>query len=220
MATKNSILDHQQRADVLPHGTVDDLLALIPAPRLEADQNDPFVTLSGRAAKTWLALLAHARRHGTWQPRYVDPNRAELTQGQLQLTAHWTVAGLAYALGVNRDTAGKSLKELVDGGWLRREDPRNKGQFGGIDYSLSIPATVTQADRYKVAEGLRRRGVEFKGYESRIAERVLDEAEIRRIKSDVDMEIETEQADVAGNEEKANNLTAQRMLMRIGAGDW
>ncbi len=122
------------------HGTVGDLLSLIPRPAPEKDRGDPFLTLSPRAAKAWMALFSHARRFGTWRPRPVNPRRPELSEGQqYTLTAHWTVAGLGHALGVNRDTAGKALQELVEGGWVRREDPRNKGQFGGIDYCFTIP---------------------------------------------------------------------------------
>ena len=104
------------------HGTARDLLSLIPAPVPGKEKDDPFVTLSCRAAKAWLTLFGHARALGTWRPSYVDPLRPELTEGQqFILTAHWTVVGLAYAMGVNRDTAGKALKELVAGGWVRRE---------------------------------------------------------------------------------------------------
>jgi hypothetical protein len=214
--TAARVADQQHRAEVCPHGTVEDLLALVPSPRADTDRGDPFLTLSGRAAKAWLALFDHSRRHGAWRPRHVDPNRPELTEGQWELTAHWTVAGLAHAMGVNRDTAGTALGELMGGGWVRRENPRNKGQFGGIDYALHVPISVTQADRASVAEGLKRRGVEYKGYEYRIAGRVLEEDEIKRIQSDVELEIETEQADLAGDEEKANDLAVQRMLRGLG----
>ena len=129
-----------------------------PRPAAEKTTGDPFITMSARGAKAWMALFAHAQRNGTWRPRPVDPSRPELTDGQqLTLTAHWTVAGLAYAMGVNRDTAGKALQELVGGGWVRREDPRNKGQYGGIDYYLTSPAAVTCADKLKVAKDLKAR---------------------------------------------------------------
>jgi hypothetical protein len=129
------------------HGTVGGLLALIPAPAPGKAKGDPFVTLSGRAAKAWLALFAHARTHGDLRPRPVDPSRPELIDDQqYTLASRWTVAGLGHAMGVNRDTAGKALHELVEGGWVRREDPRKTGQFGGIDYVLVMPTTVTQAD--------------------------------------------------------------------------
>jgi hypothetical protein len=195
------------------HGTVGDLLSLIPRPAPEKDRGDPFLTLSPRAAKAWMALFSHARRFGTWRPRPVNPRRPELSEGQQDtLTAHWTVAGLGYAMGVNRDTAGKALQELVEGGWVRREDPRNKGQFGGIDYCFTIPTTVTCAAKAKVAEGLRRRAVEFKTFQWRTAARVLDEQELKRVQHDVQLEIATEQADLRGDEETAVELAAKYVL--------
>ena len=195
------------------HGTVEDLLSLIPAPAPGKEKGDPFITLSSRATKAWLALFAHARAHGTWQPRHVDPLRPELTEEQqYTLTAHWTVAGLAWAMGVNRDTAGKALQELTKGGWMRRENPRNKGQFGGIDYSFGVPTRVTQADKAKVAETLRKRGVEFRDYEWRTATRVLADDEIERVQQDVELNIEMEQADLDGNDTKATELASMSLL--------
>jgi hypothetical protein len=195
------------------HGTAGDLLSLIPGPPPDKARGDPFLTLSGRAAKAWLTLFAHAQRHGTWRPRPVDPLRPELTQGQqYTLSAHWTVAGLGYAMGVNRDTAGKSLQELVDGGWLRREDPRNKGQFGGIDYCFAVPGAVTQAVKAKVRESLKKRGVEFAGYRWRTATRVLADEDIERVQQDIQLELALEQADLDGNEEKATDLASRAVL--------
>jgi hypothetical protein len=160
-----------------------------------------------------MALFSHARRFGTWRPRPTSPLHLETAEDQkYTLTAHWTVAGLGHALGVNRDTAGKALQELVEGGWVRREDPRNKGQFGGIDYCFTIPTTVTCAAKAKVAEGLRRRGVEFKTFEWRTAARVLDEQELKRVQHDVQLEIATEQADLRGDEETAVELAAKYVL--------
>jgi hypothetical protein len=201
------------RACVRTHGTVEDLLSLIPGPTSGKHKGDPFITLSGRAAKAWLALFAHARRQGTWRPRQVDPLRPELAEGQrFTLTAHWTVAGLGYAMGANRDTAGKALKELLEGGWIRREDPRNKGQFGGIDYCFAVPTTVTQADKLKVTEGLKQRGVEYRGYEFRTAARVLEDHEIELVRQDVAMDIEIEQADLAEDGERATDLASKIVL--------
>jgi hypothetical protein len=200
-----------------PHGTVGDLLSLIPAPATTKVTGDPFVTLSPRAAKAWLALFSHARAHGTRLPLHVDPLRPDLTEGhQYTLVTHWTVAGLAHSMGVNRDTAGKALKELIDGGWVRREDPRNRGQFGGIDYCFTIPTAVTCADKAKVAQGLKKRGVEYRGYALRAAARVLTDEEIKRVKQDIGLEIETEQADVAGDEDKATELASMPLLRHRG----
>jgi hypothetical protein len=207
-------------ACIYTHGTVDDLLSLIPHPAPNKARGDPFLTLSPRAAKAWLALFSHAQQHGTWRPRPVDTSRPEQTEGQqFTLTAHWTVAGLGYALGVNRDTAGKALQELVEGGWLRREDPRNKGQFGGIDFCFTTPSAVTQADKAKVVDGLKKRGMEFKSYEWRTAARVLDEQEIKRVQQDVQLEIAAEQADLAGDEDKAIDLASKSVLRQQMAGE-
>ena len=203
------------------HGTAGELLSLVPAPSPDKDRGDPFLTLSPRGAKAWLALFSHARMHGDWRPRQVDPSRPELTEDQQYvLAAHWTVAGLGYDMGLNRDSAGKALKELVEGGWVRREDSRNRDQFGGIDYSLRVPTSVTQADKLKVAEGLQKRGVEYKGYQWRTASRVLDDTEIDRVRQDVELEIETEQADLAGDDEKAIDLASKTVLrQRMAEGE-
>ncbi len=193
------------------HGTVvEHLLSLIPAP--SNTHGDPFLVLSPRAAKAWLALFWHARQHGSWQARPIDPARPELTQDQkYTLGARWTVAGLAFAIGTNRDTAGKAIKELVTGGWIRREDQRSRGQFGGIDYAFCTPASITQADKVKVVDGLRKRGVEFVGYKWRTAARILEEADIKRVQEDVLVEIAEEQADLAGDEQKATELASEKI---------
>jgi hypothetical protein len=209
-----SVTVSEDHACVCTHGTVgEDLLSLVPRPAPDRERGDPFITLSPRAAKAWLAMFDHARRHGAWRPRLVDPSRPELSEDQqYALTARWTVAGLAFATGVNRDTAGKALQELVEGGWLRREDRRNKGQFGGIDYSLVVPTTVTCADKAKVADSLKKRGVEFVGYRWRTAARVLDDQAIKRVQHDIQLDLAKEQADVVGDEEKAVDLASKKVL--------
>ena len=123
-------------------------------------------------------------------------------------------------MGVNRDTAGRALQELVEGGWIRRECARNKGQFGGIDYSFSIPSSVTQADKSKVADALKKRGVEYRDYEFRTAARVLDDKEVERVRQDIELEIATEQANLAGDEEKAVELASKSVLrQRMAEGE-
>ena len=200
-------------ACVCTHGTVEDLLSLIPAPAPDKAKGDPFLTMSSRAAKAWFALFSHSRRYGTWRPRPVDPSWPKSTDSQqFTLSAHWTVAGLGHAMGVNRDTAGKALAELVAGGWVRREDPRDRGQFGGIDYCFTVPSSVTRADKARVADGLRKRGAEYRGYEWRTAARVLDDTEIERVRHDIEMEIEMEKVDVAGEEERAVELASMTVL--------
>jgi hypothetical protein len=213
----NMTVSEADRACDCTHGTVvEHLLSLIPAP--SNTHGDPFLVLSPRAAKAWLALFWHARQHGSWQARSIDPARPELTEDQEYiLGARWTVAGLAFATGTNRDTAGKAIKELASGGWIRREDQRSRGQFGGIDYAFCTPATITQADKVKVVDGLRKRGVEFVGYKWRTAARILEEADIKRVQEDVLVEIATEQADLAGDEEKAIELVSQKII-RLAKG--
>ena len=63
-----------------------------------------------------------------------------------------------------------------------------------------------------MAEGLRRRGVEYRSYAWRTAARVLDEQEIKRVQQDVELEIATEQADLAGDEEEAIDLASKSVL--------
>ncbi len=77
---------------------------------------------------------------------------------------------------------------------------------------LPSRCAVTCAAKAKVAEGLRRRGVEFKTYEWRTAARVLDEQELKRVQHDVQLEIATEQADLVGDEEKAIDLASKSVL--------
>ena len=196
------------------HGTVGDLLSLVPRPAPEKSRGDPFLTLSPCAAKAWMALFAArpAARDLAATTSRSTPS-LKLTDGQqYTLTAHWTVAGLGHAMGVNRDTAGKALQELVEGGWVRREDPRNKGQFGGIDFCFTTPTSITCADKARVAKGLKKRGVEYRNYEWRTAARVLNEHEMQQVQHDVQLEIETEQADLRGDEEKAVELAAKSVL--------
>jgi hypothetical protein len=125
------------------------------------------------------------------------------------------VHGLGYATGTNRDTAGKALQELVEGGWVRREDCRNKGQFGGITYVLTVPASITHADKSRVANALKKRGVEYRDYEFRTAARVLGDEEIERVRQDVELEIATEQADLTGNPQKAIDLVSGKITRMV-----
>jgi hypothetical protein len=54
--------------------------------------------------------------------------------------------------------------------------------------------------------------VEYRNYEWRTAARVLDEHEMQQVRQDVQLEIETEQADLRGDEEKAVELAAKCVL--------
>jgi hypothetical protein len=197
------------------HGKVEDLLWLIPGPDASKNDGDPFLTLSGRAALTWLSLFAHARRFGTWKLREFDAENLELGR-ELGLTAHWTVQGLGHAMGSDRVTAGKGLKELVENGFARVEKPRNKGQFGGIDFTLRRPHGITQAARHRVAETLKKRGVEYRGYEWRKASRCISEDEIKRVHQEVALELKAEQADVLDFPKQAEELAARKVKGQRG----
>ena len=71
---------------------------------------------------------------------------------------------------------------------------------------------MTCADKARVAEGLKKRGVEYKGFEYRTAARVLGEHEIEQVQQDIQLEIATEQADLAGDEDKAISLASKAVL--------
>ena len=64
------------------HGTVEDLLSLVPRPAADKDKGDPFLTMSPSRGKSVVRIFAHAQRHGTWRPRPGDPSRPELTEGK------------------------------------------------------------------------------------------------------------------------------------------
>jgi hypothetical protein len=196
------------------HGTAEDLLGLIPGPDATKDY-DPFLTLSGRGALTFLALFSHARRFGTWKLREFDEKTPELG-GEWGLTCHWTVQALGYSMATDRVTAGKGLKELVENGFVRVEKPRNRGQFGGVDFTLTRPHGITQAARHRIAETLKKRGVAYKGFEWRKASRCISEGEIRRVHQDVDLELKAEQADVLDFPKQAEGLAAQKVKGQRG----
>ena len=71
---------------------------------------------------------------------------------------------------------------------------------------------MTHSDKAKVREVLKKRGVEYRDYEWRTAARVLEETEIKRVRQDIELEIETERADLAGDDEKAVDLASQKVL--------
>jgi hypothetical protein len=112
------------------------------------------------------------------------------------------------------------LAPTAEGGWVRREDPRNQGQFGSIDYCFAVPTTVTHADKAKVLDGLKRRGLEFKSYEWQTATGVLDSQEIQRVKQDVQLELALQEADLAGDERKATDLASMAVRRRQMAEGW
>ena len=119
-------------------------------------------------------------------------------------------------LATDRVTAGKGLKELAENGFVRIEKPRNRGQFGGVDFTLTRPHGITQAARHRVAETLKKRGVEYRGYEWRKASRCISEDEIQRVHQDVDLELKAEQADVLDFPKQAEGLAAKKVRGQRG----
>ena len=99
--TQTATVSEDDHACVCTHGmVVEHLISLVPAPASDKAQGDPFITLSPRAAKAWLALFSHARTHGTWQTRPTDPSRPELAQGQEHILGHggrWRAWGMPWA---------------------------------------------------------------------------------------------------------------------------
>jgi hypothetical protein len=83
---------------------------------------------------------------------------------------------------------------------------------------LVVPATTTQADKARVVDGLKQRGVEFVGYRWRTAARVLEDHEIQRVQQDILLEISTEQADVMGDPQKAVDLISGKII-RLAKGE-
>ena len=73
---------------------------------------------------------------------------------------------------------------------------------------------MTCADKARVAEGLKKRGVKYgrNFFEYRTAARVLGEHEIEQVQQDIQLEIATEQADLAGDEDKAISLASKAVL--------
>ena len=111
------------------------------------------------------------------------------------------------------------MQELLEGGWIRREDQRSRGgQFGGIDYALCTPTSITQADKKRVAKGLKQRGMEYATYRWRTAARVLADEEIKRVCLDILTEIETERADAVGDGERAVELVSEK-IKRLAKGE-
>jgi predicted transcriptional regulator len=164
-------------------------LELVPTP-----DTPGFATISARAVQASLALLAHARQHGAWMDRTPDdPHLAILAVKEL--SAFWTVGGLAHALGVNRNTAGAALQELVDYGWVRKSQGRHAGgQFRGFAYALRAPSALTEQARFKIHKRLKKKGVEYREFEG-VAGRYLDEREIKRIRAEIEDELADEHED-------------------------
>ncbi len=180
-------------------------LALVPTP-----DSPGFATISARAVQAWLALFAHAREHGVWMERPpADPGLAAVAHKDL--CGFWTVGGLAYALGVGRNTAGAALQELTDYGWVRKSQGRHAGgQFGGFTYTLQSPTELTGQARSKIRKQLRKKGVEYRGFEG-VAGRYLSETEIHRIKDEIEGDLADERDDGPDGQPVPALTTPQRL---------
>jgi hypothetical protein len=102
--------------------------------------------------------------------------------------ALWTVQGLAKACGIHRNQAGKAISELLDYGYMTRDDLRRIGQFGGFAYALRLPNGLTPQAKRKLKERLKEKHIDLEDLKQR-ALRYLSEKELK----DVLMEIEEEE---------------------------
>jgi hypothetical protein len=158
------------------------LLAIVP----RAD-TPGFDLLSPRAVHAWLALYDHLRRFGHMVTRNV---RSDLNFSELSAT--WTVRGVASACGIQRNQAGKALAELVEYGWLTRDDLRRIGQFGGFSYSLRLPENLSPQGKFKLKKKLKEKHGDLEDLKQR-ALRYLDQAELDEtlMKTEYDSDLET-----------------------------
>jgi predicted transcriptional regulator len=154
------------------HGGVTDptlLLALLPS-----TETPGFDLIPPRAAHVLLALLAHLRAFGY----VVERNHGNFTVTEPQAT--WTVQGLANACGIGRNQAGKALADLVDLGYLRREDLRRNGQYGGFAYALRLPTDLTPQGKHRLKTKLKDKHVDLAEWTNR-ASRYLSQEELDEI---------------------------------------
>jgi predicted transcriptional regulator len=131
-----------------------------------------FDLLSPRSAHVLLALFDHLRRFG-----YVA-ERAHRDFTVSEPWATWTVQGVASAIGIHRNQAGKALAELMDFGYLTREDLRRRiGQFGGFAYALRLPTDLSPQAKRKLKELLKEKHQDLSELRQR-ALRYLSETEL------------------------------------------
>jgi predicted transcriptional regulator len=154
------------------HGGLTDptlLLALLPS-----TDTPGFDLMPPRAAHVLLALLAHLRVFGY----VVERNHGNFTVTEPQAT--WTVQGLANACGIGRNQAGKALADLVDLGYVRREDLRRNGQYGGFAYALRLPTDLTPQGKHRLKTKLKDKHVDLAEWTNR-ASRYLSQEELDEI---------------------------------------
>jgi hypothetical protein len=150
------------------------LLAVLPG-----TETPGFDLLSPRAAHALFALFDHLRKFGYIVERAYTGFR--ITEPR----ATWTVQGVASALGIHRNQAGKALAELTEFGYLSRDDLRRIGQFGGFAYALRLPIDLSPQAKRKLKDRLRERHMDLAEL-SRRALRYLSEPELKELLLDGD----------------------------------
>jgi len=153
------------------HGCVGAEVLLSVLPSIETPGFD---LLSPRSAHVLLALIDHIRRFGYVAERH----HGAFTSSEPKAT--WTVQGVATALGIHRNQAGRALGDLTELGYLIREDLRRHGQYGGFAYALRLPADLTPQGKAKLKKLLHDKHIDLEELKSR-ALRYLSEEELDEI---------------------------------------
>ena len=176
MTTVHALPDHAR--ETVHGGRLDaeTLLSVLPGA-----ETPGFDLLSPRSAHVLLALFDHLRRFGYMAER----THRDFSIKEPQAT--WTVQGVAAALGIHRNQAGKALAELADFGYLTRDDLRRIGQFGGFAYALRLPTDLTPQAKRKLKERLKDKHRDLAELRRR-AVRYLSEAELKELLLSEDME--------------------------------
>lgn len=172
MTIANALPDHA-RGTV--HGNELDAATLLSV--LPTTETPGFDLLSPRSAHVWLALFDHLRRFGY----VVDRMHRDFSIKEPQAT--WTVQGVASAIGIHRNQAGKALAELAEFGYLTRDDLRRIGQFGGFAYALRLPTNLTPQAKRKLKDRLKDKHEDLAELRRR-ALRYLSEAELKDLLMD------------------------------------
>jgi predicted transcriptional regulator len=150
----------------------DVLLSVLPT-----TETPGFDLLSPRSAHVLLALFDHFRRFGF----VVERMHRDFSIKEPQAT--WTVQGVASAIGIHRNQAGKALAELAEFGYLTRDDLRRIGQFGGFAYALRLPTNLTPQAKRKLKDRLKDKHEDLAELRRR-ALRYLSEAELKELLMD------------------------------------
>ena len=153
------------------HGAVgtEVLLSVLPSA-----ETPGFDLLSPRSAHVLIALRDHIRRFGYMAERH----HGDFVISEPQAT--WTVQGVASALGIHRNQAGRALGDLTDLGYMAREDLRRHGQYGGFAYALRLPADLSPQGKAKLKKLLKDKHIDLEELKNR-ALRYLSEEELDEI---------------------------------------